>query len=180
MHTAFRKEYETLLAALPCEELPGFDAMFTSLQAELGAAGVDSQALRAFTDFPSFANWYQANVDQAGGSASMAPEDSERLLSVGFRSLRASLIADPLQVCTSELPDVRHPYIEYSLSEAVNLVDNERRYAGLPKAANLGEVRDTLGLMLHTSGFMWITGMAAMDLVDAALGRDLRGNSRIC
>lgn len=180
MDAAFRNEYESLLTTLPCDELPSFDAMLTSLLAELAAAGVNGLAIRSFTDFPSFANWYRASVDPAGSFTQVTSEEHERLLSVGFRTLRARFISDPLMVCTSELPDIRHPYVEYSLSEAVNLVNNERLFAGLPKAANLAEVRETLGLMLRSSGFMWITGMAAMDLTDAALGRDLRGNSRIC
>lgn len=77
------------------------------------------------------------------------------------------------------LPAVAHPYTEYTLHDAVRLAVSNRQLQILPPPANLEEAREVIRAMAARGG-VWITGMAALDVLDAAIdGRDLTQSCRI-
>lgn len=50
-----------------------------------------------------------------------------------------------------------------------------------PEPKNLIEVRETIEDMAKRASHLWCTGMAALDVLDAAIdGRDLRQSCRLC
>lgn len=76
------------------------------------------------------------------------------------------------------LPAVFHPYTEYSLQDAVRLAVSNRQIQQLAPPTNLVEARQVIQDMASRGG-MWMTGMAALDVLDAAIdGRDLRQSCR--
>ncbi|MDX1366879.1 hypothetical protein [Pseudomonas sp.] len=80
----------------------------------------------------------------------------------------------------SALPLVSHPYADYSLQDAVRLADTHRQLILQPPPASLEEARDVVKLMMSTAYHVWITGMAALDVLDAAIdGRDLAESCRL-
>jgi hypothetical protein len=75
---------------------------------------------------------------------------------------------------------LRHPYIAYTLREAIQLARGTRELRLQPPPASLQEAREIIADLVRTSAFNWITGQAALDLLDAAIdGRDLAANSRL-
>ena len=77
------------------------------------------------------------------------------------------------------LPQISHPYAEYTLMDAVNLATNSCRAFNRPIPATLAEVRDVIVRMQQSASHLWITGMAALDVLDAAIdGRDLTKDCR--
>lgn len=76
------------------------------------------------------------------------------------------------------LPAVSHPYTEYTLQDAVRLAVANRQILMLQPPTNLEEVRQVIQGMADRGG-VWMTGMAALDVLDAAIdGRDLRQSCR--
>lgn len=76
------------------------------------------------------------------------------------------------------LPSVSHPYTEYTLQDAVRLAVSNRQLQLLAPPTSLAEVRLVIQGMVDRGG-VWMTGMAALDVLDAAIdGRDLRHSCR--
>lgn len=76
--------------------------------------------------------------------------------------------------------NVRHPFANYSLSDAVKLADSNRNLNLLPPVESLAEAREVVQGMSNRAGGTWITGMAALDVLDAAIeNRDLRASCRL-
>ncbi|MEX6780477.1 hypothetical protein [Pseudomonas aeruginosa] len=76
--------------------------------------------------------------------------------------------------------NVRHPFADYSLSDAVKLADSNRSLNLLPPVESLAEAREVVQGMSSRAGGTWITGMAALDVLDAAIeNRDLRVSCRL-
>lgn len=79
------------------------------------------------------------------------------------------------------LPVIRHPYAEYGLDDAVRLAVDTKRMRMEPEPKTLIEVRETIEDMAKRASHLWCTGMAALDVLDAAIdGRDLRQSCRLC
>lgn len=58
--------------------------------------------------------------------------------------------------------------------------DSHRQLILQPPPASLEEARDVVKLMMSTACHAWITGMAALDVLDAAIdGRDLAESCRL-
>lgn len=77
------------------------------------------------------------------------------------------------------LPNVRHPFTDYSLADAVQLARGHRSLCLQPEPATLEEVREVIREMSRRADFLWMTGMAALDVLDAIIdGRDLRADCR--
>lgn len=80
----------------------------------------------------------------------------------------------------ASLPDIRHPYADYSIAEAVQLAITHRDLCLLPKPTTLQEAREVVRSMAVRAPFNWLTGLAALDLLDAAIdGRDLTRDCRL-
>ena len=78
------------------------------------------------------------------------------------------------------LPKIEHPHTDYSLEEAVQLAVDRRRLCFSSEPANFIEVRETIKEMAERAGFNWLTGAAALDVLDAAIdGIDLNKGSRL-
>ena len=76
--------------------------------------------------------------------------------------------------------DLRHPYSDYTLKQAIRLATSTAYFAELEVPKNLPEVRRFISDMLKRSDHNWITAMVALDLLDAAIdGRDLTKSCRI-
>lgn len=76
--------------------------------------------------------------------------------------------------------NVHHPFADYSLTDAVRLANNNRSLNLLPPVQTLSEAREVVQDMATRAGFTWITGMAALDVLDAAIeNRDLRESCRL-
>ena len=51
---------------------------------------------------------------------------------------------------------------------------------GLPNPNSLEDVRSQFKRAFQNAGFVWITGMAALDLLDAVIdGKDIRKHARV-
>lgn len=80
----------------------------------------------------------------------------------------------------SSLACVRHPFADYTLTDAVKLANNNRNLNLMAPVATLTEARDVVQDMHSRAGSTWITGMAALDVLDAAIeNRDLRASCRL-
>lgn len=76
--------------------------------------------------------------------------------------------------------NVLHPFADYSLTDAVRLANNNRSLNLLPPVQTLSEAREVVQDMANHAGFTWITGMVALDVLDAAIeNRDLRASCRL-
>ena len=87
----------------------------------------------------------------------------------------------PMQTTAIDLSNnVRHPFADYSLSDAVKLADSNRSLNLLPPVESLAEAREVVQGMSSRAGGTWTTGMAALDVLDAAIeNRDLRASCRL-
>lgn len=84
------------------------------------------------------------------------------------------------QLDLGDLPAIKHPYTEYSLAEALGLAVGHRQLCLKPAPTSLEEAREVIREMADVSGFNWITGKAALDVLDAAIdGRDLTNDNRL-
>lgn len=76
--------------------------------------------------------------------------------------------------------NVHHPFADFSLSDAVKLANSNRSLNLLPPVESLTEVQEEVRGMYGRSGGTWITGMAALDVLDAAIeNRNLRESCRL-
>jgi hypothetical protein len=79
------------------------------------------------------------------------------------------------------LTDVKHPYYDYRLSDALQLAQNlaQLRATERIELTSAEQARQVIKESLASAGHVWITGMAALDVLDAAIdGKDLLNNNR--
>lgn len=77
-------------------------------------------------------------------------------------------------------PDIKHPYKEYRLSDAVQMAVGLASIRRREPVTSLQLAREVVQDELSVCGFSWITGYVAMDILDAAIdGRDLHNDSRL-
>lgn len=77
-------------------------------------------------------------------------------------------------------PDIKHPYKEYRLSDAVQLAVSLASLRRQAPVTSLHLAREVVQDELSIVACSWITGYVAMDVLDAAIdGRDLHNDSRL-
>lgn len=80
----------------------------------------------------------------------------------------------------SNVANIHHPFADYTLADAVKLANNNRNLNLLPPVESLSEAREVVQAMVNRAGFLWITGMAALDVLDAAIeNRELDESCRL-
>lgn len=67
------------------------------------------------------------------------------------------------------LPAVKHPYTEFTLEDAIDIAVNNRNLCRQPMPTDLQGVRKVILDIQEAAGFNWITGMAALDVLDVAI-----------
>lgn len=80
------------------------------------------------------------------------------------------------------LPNVKHPYSDYRLSDALQLAQNiaQLRATERIELKSAEQARQVVKESLASAGHLWITGMTALDVLDAAIdGKDLLKNTRL-
>ena len=76
--------------------------------------------------------------------------------------------------------NLKHPYEDYCLADAVRLANAEQSLGFKPKVTSLVQAREIVNAMFKTMAHNWITGYCALDVLDAAIdGRDLMTDNRI-
>jgi hypothetical protein len=79
-----------------------------------------------------------------------------------------------------DVPEIKHPYADYSLTDALHLASGHQSLCLKPAPTTLEEAREVVKEMEVRCGFNWITGKTALDVLDAAIdGRDLTQSSRM-
>lgn len=79
-----------------------------------------------------------------------------------------------------DVPEIKHPFADYCLTDALHLATGNRSLCLKPAPTSLEEAREVVREMQARSSFTWITGMTALDVLDAAIdGRDLAQSSRM-
>lgn len=77
------------------------------------------------------------------------------------------------------LPEVKHPFTQYSLADAVRLAVSNAQTFDRPIPETLEQVRGHIQAMADRSGHNWLTGYAALDVLDAAIdGKNLEEDCR--
>jgi len=88
-----------------------------------------------------------------------------------------------MQTSTIELSgtaNIGHPFADYTLADAVQLANSNRSLNMLPPVGSLSEAREVIQSMYDRAGCNWTTGMAALDVLDAAIeNRDLKQSCRL-
>ncbi|MFZ3139141.1 hypothetical protein [Polaromonas sp.] len=85
----------------------------------------------------------------------------------------------PPPVETFGSPNLTHPYVKYSLGEAVALAKNSASLNDEP-IESLGAARTEIERVMRAGGYNWITGQVALDVLDVAIdGRDLLAECRL-
>ena len=67
------------------------------------------------------------------------------------------------------LPVVNHPFTQYTLADAVNLAVANAKAFDHNVPGTLTEVREYIKGMYARCGHNWLTGAAALDVLDAAI-----------
>lgn len=95
-----------------------------------------------------------------------------------FGNLEKSL-AVWLTIQASEgVEDIDHPFTKFSLADAIYLANDCRELNALDPVSSATEAREVIQGMLDTASGNWLTGKAAMDVLDAAIDkRDLKQSS---
>lgn len=77
-------------------------------------------------------------------------------------------------------PNIKHPFSEYTLSDAVALAKQTADMRGDPALTDLIDARNVIQQAVKRADHHWITGYTALDVLDAAIdGRDLNSSSRL-
>lgn len=77
------------------------------------------------------------------------------------------------------LPDIKHPFTKYALSDAVELAVSNAEMFKHKVPTTLEEVRSYISDMQSRAGHQWLTGYAALDVLDAAIdGKDINKDCR--
>jgi len=85
-----------------------------------------------------------------------------------------------LPVFDEPYKNIKHPFTNYSLGEAIALAINNAKMFGKKSPASLREVRDYIADMMQRVDHQWLTGYAALDLLDAAIdGKDISKDHRL-
>lgn len=72
-----------------------------------------------------------------------------------------------------EVQNIAHPYAEFTLAEAIQLAKNYQSLHGEPEPISLADVRAVISDMAKSIEHLWVNGMVALDLLDAAIdGKD--------
>lgn len=108
-----------------------------------------------------------------------APGNADTTLEVAGDGFVIQLQKTDFQVQSVGLADVRHPYTKYSLSDAVELAVSSAKVFERPIPKTLEQVREHIKGMADRSGHNWLTGAAALDVLDAAIDdKDLSAGCR--
>lgn len=108
-----------------------------------------------------------------------APGNADTTLEVAGDGFVIQLQKTDFQVQSVGLVDVRHPYTRYCLSDAVELAVLSAKAFERPIPKTLEQVREHIKGMADRSGHNWLTGAAALDVLDAAIeGKDLQAGCR--
>ena len=76
------------------------------------------------------------------------------------------------------MKDVRHPFEDYCLSDAMKVARGIASLNDL-EVNSAQQARELIKKSMASAGHLWITGMAALDVMDAAIdGRDLLKSNR--
>ena len=87
---------------------------------------------------------------------------------------------DPQRSATFGAVDIKHPFAQYTLSQAVALAKQTAMLRDDPAVTSLSEAREAIQGAVKRSDHHWITGYAALDVLDAAIdGRDLSKDCRL-
>ena len=77
--------------------------------------------------------------------------------------------------------NLKHPFEDYCLADAVRLANAEQSLCLKPNVTSLVQAREVVKAMFKSFSHTWITGFCALDVLDAAIdGRDLKTDNRIC
>ena len=80
----------------------------------------------------------------------------------------------------TNIPDVTHPHTNFTLAEAIRIAVDHATTFDRKVPESLEEVRRYIQEMARHTGHHWITGYAALDVLDAAIdGKDLSAHSRL-
>jgi len=69
----------------------------------------------------------------------------------------------------NNVPDVRHPFCNYTLADAVRLATVQANIVGNDAPTTLEEARECIQSMADRVDHVWITGAVALDVLDAAI-----------
>lgn len=97
-------------------------------------------------------------------------------------ALKAQLEKDlrTVPVLDEQYQNIKHPHTNYSLGEAVALAVNNAKTFGRKVPVSLREVRDYIADMAQRTDHQWLTGYAALDVLDAAIdGKDISKANRL-
>lgn len=86
----------------------------------------------------------------------------------------------PVSPNISELLSLQHPHAQFTVRDAVELALEASQEDQKPRPRTLRQVRDTIQVKCDALPHIWLKGMAALDVLDAAIdGRDLAESSRL-
>lgn len=118
-------------------------------------------------------------ADAAKASAIYGPRECWLPLSTDDEPLKGADVKVQ-EIDLKSLPDVRHPHMIYTLEDAVMLAVENARTFQRPVPSTLSEVRDCIRDMQSRMDHQWLTGYAALDVLDAALdGRNIAKEGRL-
>lgn len=89
-------------------------------------------------------------------------------------------MSEKINLQEGHVPDIQHPYTNYSLADAVRMAKNHAKWLGYPPLDTFVKVRDLIQSMMDRVGHTWLTGAAALDVLDAYIDdRDLTQDCRL-
>jgi hypothetical protein len=76
--------------------------------------------------------------------------------------------------------NIRHPYEDYCLADAVLLANAEQSLGFKPKVESLAQAREVVKVAFKKMKHNWITGCCSLDVLDAAIdSKNLKTDNRI-
>ncbi|BDT74117.1 hypothetical protein os4_36700 (plasmid) [Comamonadaceae bacterium OS-4] len=76
--------------------------------------------------------------------------------------------------------DIKHPFANYKLSDAVLLARHTAHLRNCKPLHSLVDAREVIQTAASSAGHLWITGNCALDVLDAAIdGKDLQIRNRL-
>lgn len=86
----------------------------------------------------------------------------------------------PVSSNINELLSLQHPHAQFTVRNAIELAVKASEEEQKPQPRTLRQVRDAIQARCDGLPHIWLTGMAALDVLDAAIdGRDLAESSRL-
>lgn len=102
------------------------------------------------------------------------------LLLNGLVFCNPEVVNDEDYIDTFGSPEIKHPYAEYKLSDAVLLARHTANLRNCKPVHSLIDAREVIKEASARSQHLWITGNCALDVLDAAIdGKDLSLRSRL-